>query len=246
MAVPFIRPRWVFRYLTRLGISTTLSLRGHALGGQHLALEDPHLDADGSERRVRLRQPVVDVRADRVERHAPFAIPLAPRDLRAAEAPRAGDPDPVGAQPERRGDRLLHRAPERHALLKLERHVLRHELRVELGMDDLLDVEVDLLRGAALDLVLELLDLGALAPDDDARPRGVDRDPRAVGGALDVDPRDARVVQRGLDEPADLRVLVEERRVTLGGEPPRAPRARRAQAKADGMGLLAHDYLFPV
>src|SRR5262245_7502990 len=76
MAVPFMRPRWVFRYLTRLGISMALPLGGRALGGQDLALEDPYLHADGPERRVRLGQPVVDVGADRVERHAPLAIPL--------------------------------------------------------------------------------------------------------------------------------------------------------------------------
>ena len=65
--------------------------------------------------------------------------------------------------------RLLHRPPERHPLLELERDVLGDELGVELGVHHLLDVEVDLLAGARLQLVLELLDLGALAPDDDAR-----------------------------------------------------------------------------
>ena len=105
----------------------------------------------------------------RVERHPTVAVPLAPRDLAAAQPARAGDPDAVGAEPQRGGDRLLHRPPERHPLLELERHVLGHELGVELGMDHLLDVEVDLLARPRLELVLELLDLGALAPDDDAR-----------------------------------------------------------------------------
>src|SRR5262245_44260789 len=51
-AAPFIRPRCALRYLTRLGISMELRLRRRrALGGEHLALEDPHLDPDGPEGR---------------------------------------------------------------------------------------------------------------------------------------------------------------------------------------------------
>src|SRR5262249_18929272 len=57
-----------------------LRLRPRALGGQHLALEDPHLHADGPVRRVRLGEAVVDVGADGVQRHSPVAIPFAARD----------------------------------------------------------------------------------------------------------------------------------------------------------------------
>src|SRR5262245_9006749 len=157
------------------------------LGGAHLPLENPHLHSDGSVGGVRLGEAVVDVGADGVERHPPVAVPFAPGDLRAAQAARAGDPDAVGPQAEGGGDRLLHRATEGHPLLELQGHVLRHQLRVELGMDHLLDVEVDLLGRARLDLVLEFLHLGALAADDDAGPRGEDGDAGAVGRALDVD-----------------------------------------------------------
>src|SRR5262245_52769762 len=49
-AMPFIRPRCAFRYLTRFGISmAVLRLRDRALCRQHLALEDPHLHADRAE-----------------------------------------------------------------------------------------------------------------------------------------------------------------------------------------------------
>src|SRR5262245_28619964 len=237
-----MRPRWAFRYLTRLGISMGSGLGG-PLGGQDLALEDPHLHADGPIRRVRLGEAVVDVRPQRVQRHPPVAVPLAPRDLRAAEAARARDPDAVRAQTQGRRHRLLHGAAEGHPLLELEGDVLRHQLRVQLGMDHLLDVEVDLLLGPALDLVLELLHLGTLAADDDAGARREDGDAGPVGRALDVDLRDARVVERRLDEPADLHVLVEEVGVALGGEPPRAPGPRGPEPETDRMGLLPHDYL---
>src|SRR5207249_1722040 len=112
-------------------------------------------------------------------------------------------------------------------------------------MDDLLDVEVDLLLRPRLQLVLEPLHLGPLAADDDARPRGRHGDPGAIRRALDVDPRDAGVVELVLDVAPDLHVLVQQLGVVLGCEPARRPRPRDAQAKADRMCLLAH-YFFPL
>src|SRR4026208_995099 len=164
----------------------------------------------------------------RVGRRRAVAIPLAARDLTAAEPARAGDADAIGAEPERGGHGLLHGPPARPALLQLQSPVLGDELGVELGMDDLLDVEVDLLARAHLELVLELLDLGALAADDDAGSGREDRDARPVGRALDVDLRDARVMGRVLDVAADLHVLVQQVGVVLPRKPPRRPRPRGA------------------
>src|SRR5574337_361194 len=208
-----MRPRWALRYLTRLGISMAMSavlaspFGGHFLGWQHLALEDPDFHADGAVGRVSLGQSVVDVGTDRVQRYPPVPVPLPARDLGAAQAAGTGDPDPVGPEPQRRGDRLLHRAAERHALLQLQGHILGHELGVQLRMDHFLDVEVDLLVRPGLDLVLQLLDLGTLAADDDSGPGREDRDAAGAGLAVDVDPRNACMVERGLDEPPNLVVL---------------------------------------
>src|SRR5256885_16949223 len=187
-------PRWALRYLTRLGISMRSLLRLRRRGAKHLALEDPHLHADRPVRGVGGGQAVVDVGPQRVQGHAPVAVPLAARDLTAAQPARARDADAVGAEPQRGRDRLLHGAPEGHALLELQRDVLGHQLGVELGVDDLLDVEVDLLVRARLQLVLQLFDFRALAADDDPRARREDGDAGAVGRALDVDARDAGVV----------------------------------------------------
>src|SRR5262245_6591643 len=61
-ALPFIRPLWLFRCFTRLGISAT----GH-LASEH-ALIDPHLHADVALGRRGLGKPVVDIRPQRAER----------------------------------------------------------------------------------------------------------------------------------------------------------------------------------
>src|SRR2546428_413648 len=91
-ALPRMFPRWALRYLTRLGISMDrlLGLGGRG-GSQDLALEDPDLDADRPRRRVRGGEAVIDVGADRVQRHAPVAVPLAARALAAAPPARARD-----------------------------------------------------------------------------------------------------------------------------------------------------------
>src|SRR5262245_17819436 len=103
-----MRPRWVLRYLTRLGISMAGS--SCLLGGaaQHFALEDPDLPSDGPRRGVRGGQAVVDVGADGVKRDPSLPVPFASGDLSPAQPARARDADPVGAQTERGRDRLLH------------------------------------------------------------------------------------------------------------------------------------------
>src|SRR5262245_29213631 len=244
-ALPRMRPRWAFRYLTRLGISMDGPLGLRRRLGEHFALEDPDLHADRPVRRVSGRCPEVDVGAQRVQRHPTVAIPLAAGDLGAAQPPGARDPDTVGTQPERGRHRLLHSPTKGHALLKLQRDVLGHELGVELGMDDLLDVEVDLLLRPRLQLVLESLHLGALAADDDASPGRRYGDASTIRRPLDVDPRDPGMVELVFDVASNLHVLVQQLGVVLGCEPARRPRPRRPEAKADRVCLLAH-YLFPL
>jgi hypothetical protein len=100
---------------------------------------------------------------------------------------------PRAAEPERGLDGLAHRAAERHALLELLRHRLGDQLRVELRLLNLLDVDEHFAVRPLLDFRLQLLDFRALAADDDAGPRGVDVDLQLVGRALGLDLRDARV-----------------------------------------------------
>src|SRR5437764_8013277 len=132
LALPWIRPLKALRNLVRLGCSMSyfpsrlpvaaLFARRPDAGGlglhhqpvlgervmpEDLALEDPHLDPAHAIRRVRGSLGVIDVAAQRMKRNPAFAIPFGARDLGAAEAARAGDPDALRAKPQRRLDRAL-------------------------------------------------------------------------------------------------------------------------------------------
>src|SRR5262249_48319562 len=136
-----------------------------------LALEDPDLHAAGAVGGERGGDAVVDVGAQRVQRHAALAVPLHARDLGAAQAPRAVDADATGAEPHCRLYRALHGAAERDAALELLRDRLGDELGVELRLPDLDDVDDHVGLGEAGDLPPQLLDVGALLADDHTGPR---------------------------------------------------------------------------
>src|SRR5690606_6041480 len=73
----------------------------HRIVGEDLALEDPALDADHAVSGVRFGFGIIDVRAQRVQRHAAFAVPLDTGDFRTAETATTGNPDPFGPQAQR-------------------------------------------------------------------------------------------------------------------------------------------------
>src|SRR3954468_24869610 len=178
-----------------------------------LALVQPHLDADLAVGRVRFGEPVIDVGAQRLQRQLPVQVPLGARDLRAVQPARYANLDPPRPEAQRRFHRLAHRAAERDALFELHRDRFGDELRVELRLLDLLDVDEDLAVGPLLDLLLQLVDLGSLAADDDAGPRGVDVDLQLVGGTLGLDFRDPGVREALLQRAAQHQILVQQLRV---------------------------------
>src|SRR5262249_53918512 len=147
-----------------------------------LALVDPDLDADAAEGRLRLALAVVDVGADRVQRDTALGVALDAAHLAAAEATGAADLHAVGAGAHRGGERALHRAPERDAVLELLGDRLGDELRVELGALDLVDVDVHVLVRHRVHVAAQRVDLDAGLADHDAGARrvDVDRDPLLV------------------------------------------------------------------
>src|SRR5467141_1196670 len=186
VATPWMRPLCAFRNFVFFGCIMALSPQtlscarsgsvaagprtvalGHLLVLRHrivledFALEDPDLDAAGAERRKRGRNAVIDVGAQRVQRHAAFAIPFHARDFGAAETARAVDTNAFGAETHRRLHRPLHGAAESDAALELLRNRFGDQGGVEFGLAD-------------LDVFMQQLAVLVLAGEPTGIPRAVD------------------------------------------------------------------------
>src|SRR5690606_24411881 len=98
----FLRLQHCSSTLTRRTDAGGLSLHHqpvlrHRIVAENLALEDPALDADHTIGGQRLGFSIVDVRAQRVQRHTALAVPFHPRNFGTAQTASAGDPDTLGA-----------------------------------------------------------------------------------------------------------------------------------------------------
>src|SRR3954451_15027662 len=215
---------------------------GRRLVGEDLTLVDPDLHADAAEGGLRLGVAVVDVGAQRVQRHPTLAVPLLARHLRATEATAALHADALGAGLHRGLHRALHRPSERHATGELIGDTLRDEGGVELRLLDLLDVEVDLRVARDLEQPgAQAVGLRTTTADHDPRARGVHVDAETVARALDLDPAHRGALELTLEVVADLPVLDEAVAVLrVLGEPPGLPVGGDAQAEPVGVDLLSH------
>ena len=164
IAIPPLRTRCAPR-LGLIAQSFALTTR------QNLALINPALHADHAVSGVGFTESVIDIGAQRVQRKLPLQIPFRPRDFSAVQAPRHANFNSLAAETQRRIDRFAHRAAERHALFELQRDRFRHQLRVELGLVHFLNVDENFALGLLRQIALQLLDLRALASDDDAGTR---------------------------------------------------------------------------
>src|SRR6185295_13952763 len=188
-----------------------------------------------------------DVRAERVQRNAAFAIPLGAGDFRAVQS--AGDAhlDAERADAHRVRHGALHRAAEHHAALELLRDAFGDQLRVELGLADLGDVDAhvgDRHLHHLRDLATQLLDVLALLADHDARTRRVDRDVDLARRALDLDAADRGFDQALLQERTHQVIGVDVRREILGRRIPlRRPVAGDTETNANRIDFLAHKLL---
>src|SRR6266702_2627935 len=236
VATPWIRPLCAFRNFVFFGCIMAYALKpflfrsssvatrprsvalGHLLVLRHrvvledFALEDPDLDAAGAERGERGRHAVIDIGAQRVQRHAPFAIPFHAGDFSAPETARAIDTNALGAKTHRRLHRALHRAAERNAALKLLRDRFGDQRGVELRL-----------------------------ADHDAGTRRVDRHAALLVRTLDHNPGDGRLLQFLVQHLADFDILVQQLAVlVLAGVPTGIPCPVDAETQSDWIDLLTH------
>src|SRR6185503_3611967 len=205
-----------------------------------LTLEDPHLHTDGAEGGLRRGGGVVDIRSQRVERHATLVVAFDARDLRAAKPAAALDLDALRAHAHRALHRALHGATERDALRQLARDVVGDQLRVELGTLDLLDVDADFLAGEVRQLVAQLVDFSALLADHDTRTTRVQRDHHLAGLPLDDDVGDRGMAKARLEILAQELVFLEQRRQLAPRVVAGPPVLADAESEADRMSFLSH------
>ena len=111
---------------------------------------------------------------------------LGPGDFRAAKTSADAGLDALGAQAHGAADALLHGAAEGDTLLQLLRDVLCHQLSGQIRLPDFHNVDVDGLADHGLNLLTELVDLGAALADDLAGLRAVDVDSHLQRVALDL------------------------------------------------------------
>ncbi len=175
-----------------------------------VTLVQPDLHADTAGGGLGLTHAVVDVGAQRVQRHTTFAVPLGAAHLGAAEATRALHLDAECAGPLCVLHGTLHGTTERDAVDQLIGDTLGDQCGVEFRRLDLHDVELDLLVAGDLgDHLAQLVGLCTTTTDHDARTGGVDVDAELVAGALDLDAADRGGFEQFHDRVTDLPVLGE-------------------------------------
>src|SRR5206468_10041802 len=85
---------------------------GERVMAKNFALEDPHFDSANTVSGVRCDFGIIDVTAQRVQRHPALAVPFGAGDFRSTETAGAGDADALRTETQSRLNRALHRTPE--------------------------------------------------------------------------------------------------------------------------------------
>ncbi len=127
-----------------------------------------------------------------------------------------------------------------NALRQLIGDVVSHQLGVQLGTLDLLDVDPHFLPHQLRQLVTQLVYLGAFLSDDDAWPPGMHGHHDLARLPLNVDVRDRRVPDAGAKIFPQQLVLFQQLREIALRVPARAPLLRDSEPKANRIGLLSH------
>ena len=190
---------------------------------------------------MRLGESVIDIGAQRVQRQTALQIPLRTGDFVAVQASAHADFDAFATEAERRIDRLAHGPPEADALFQLQRNRFGDELGIELGLMHFLNIDMHLARRLLLQILLQLVDFRALAPDDDSRARRLDDDAQLVARTLDLDRAHACRLELFLQLGLELVVFEQQLVVILFDKPARLPRLGVAEAKSVRMNLLSHN-----
>src|SRR5262249_35629380 len=180
-----------------------------------------------------------------MQRNASLAVPLGTRNFAAVQT--TGNPNlhAQRAATHRAHHRTLHGAAEHHTLLDLLRNAVGYELRIELGLPDLRDVQAHVSDSHAeqlRSLQAQLLDVLTLLADHDTRPCRLDRDVDLLGRALDMNAAHGGLSQARAQKTTHPEIGEDVLRKLLpAGIPLRRPIASDTQPHAQRIDLLTHD-----
>src|ERR1700730_6489294 len=180
-----------------------------------------------------------------MQRNTALAVLLRTRDFATIEAARNADFHAQRSTAHRAHHRTLHGAAEHHALFDLLRNAVRNELRIELGLPDLGNVQTHVADSHSEQLRRfqpQLLDVLALLADHDARTRRLDRNVNFLRSTLDMAAAHRCSSEAGAQETAPPPIGVDVLgKLLLAGIPLRRPVTSDTQPYAQRIDLLTHD-----
>ena len=113
-------------------------------------------------------------------------MPLTAGDFSSVETAADFHLDSLRAKPQRLFNCFAHGPAKSNALLELGRNLFRLQLSVQFRLMNFLNRNQNFTAGLGRKIALQLVDLSALASDDDSRTRSVDDDLEPVRRALNV------------------------------------------------------------
>src|SRR5210317_2182560 len=165
-----------------------------------LAFEYPHFYSEDAVGSGGLIGGVIDISAQRVQRHTAFAIPLGACDFRATQSSANLHLDALGTLAHGILHHTLHGAAEHHSTLQLLCHVLCNQLGVQVRLADLFDIDVHRYTHFLGEHLAQLVHILTFLADDNTGSGCVNSDTRSLGRALDNNTADRRVLKFLLNE----------------------------------------------
>ena len=173
--------------------------------------------------------------------HATFAVPFGTCDFDAVQATRRHDLDADSAQTHCILHRALHCTTEHDALFELLRDRIGDQLRIDLRLADLFDIDVHWHAHDLRQRRLQHFDVFAFFTDHDTRTRRVNGEARVLGRTLDDDATDRSVLQLLFQESACFQVFQQHGcEVAVTSIPTRRPVTGDRQAEAGWVDFLTH------
>jgi hypothetical protein len=131
---------------------------------------------------------VINVRSQRVQRHAAFTLVGNTGDFCATKTTRTLDLHALSTQPHGALYRLLHSTLVRHTLVDLFADTLGNQLRFQFGLVNFGDIDLELLTEGTIKDLAEFFELFATLANHSTHLGGMYGDFDTVCRALDFDP----------------------------------------------------------